>query len=92
MILTTTTHIEGRSIREYRGLVTAERLIPCSQTLVLQQLPEIRHALLQQLQTSAGRLGAQAVVGIQFSYTYISHPADAPYLLATMYGTAVLLG
>lgn len=80
MIITTTNTIDGRSIREYKGIVTGEAIMGANivrdffagVTDIIGgrsgayegKLAEARQIALREMQEQAMRLGANAVVGV----------------------------
>ena len=103
MILSTTPSIEGKQIREYIGVVTAENVLGInfvkdifsgftdffggrSETYEL-ELKKARNLALQELEEEARKLGADAVVGIDFDFEVIG--ARGSMLMVNVSGTAV---
>ncbi|MDO5074702.1 MAG: heavy metal-binding domain-containing protein [Bacteroidales bacterium] len=105
MILSTTPSLEGRPVREYLGVVTSETIIGANFVRDLfasirdfvggrsgsyeEVLREAKNTALQELQTEAMRMGADAVVGIDLDYETIG--ANGSMLMVTASGTAVKL-
>lgn len=102
MILTTTPHVDGRRIKAYLGIVAAEAVVGINLVLdVLASIADVaggraayeeelagaREAVLEQLAARARRLGADAVVGIDFDFA----PLRDGMLVVTAAGTAVQL-
>ena len=73
MILSTTPTLEGHTIREYLGIVTAETIIGAN--------------ALRELSERAQRMGANAVVGIHLEYDTVGNAGSMLMVVAT--GTAV---
>lgn len=104
MILTTTPSIEGRSIREYKGIVTGEAILGANifkdmfagiRDLVggrsgtyERELGNARKIALAELEQSARELGANAVVGIDLDYEVLGQSNGM--LMVTASGTAVV--
>lgn len=105
MILTTTPTIEGRSIREYRGVVFGEvisgvnflRDIAASVRNIVggrsgsyeDELIKARSQAMQEMADRAARMGADAVVGIDIDYEVLGEHGGM--LMVTASGTAVKL-
>lgn len=102
MILTTTDTISGRQIKEYKGIVTAEAVIGVNVIRDLfasirdflggrtrfyeKELNKYRQKLLEELQEQAAERGANAVIGINFSYEMYES-----MLMISVWGTAVVI-
>ena len=105
MILTTTPSIEGKTIREYKGIVTGEAILGANLFRDLmavardivggrsaayeKELREARSVALEELQAEAQRLGANAVVGIDLDYEVVGQ--NGSMLMVSVSGTAVVL-
>lgn len=105
MILSTTPSLEGRPVRQYLGVVTAETIIGANFVRDLfasirdfvggrsgsyeEVLREAKQTALRELQEEAVRLGADAVVGIDLDYETIG--GSGSMLMVTASGTAVKL-
>lgn len=103
MIVTTTNSIEGRAIKDYRGVVTGEAILGANVfrdvfagiTDILggrsgayeKSLGEARETALREMQERAAELGADAVVGVDLDYEVINN-----MLMVSASGTAVRLG
>ena len=106
MIVTTTNSIEGREIREYRGIVFGEVITGINVLRDLgaglrnffggrsagyeEELQSARNQALAELEQRARALGADAVVGVDMDYEVLG--ADNAMLMVTASGTAVRLG
>ncbi len=103
MILTTTPNIEGKQIAQYLGVVTAENVLGInfvkdifggftdffggrSNTYEL-ELKKARELALTELEEVAKKLGADAVVGIDFDFEVLG--ARGSMLMVNVSGTAV---
>jgi uncharacterized protein YbjQ (UPF0145 family) len=105
MIITTTPTIEGKQIREYRGIVTGEAILGAN---IFRDLfaglrdivggrsaayeKELRHAremAFAELMASAKDQGANAVVGIDLDYEVLGQ--NNGMLMVTVSGTAVIV-
>ena len=103
MILTTTNTIEGRTITAYKGIVVGEAIMGAnivrdffaSVTDVIggrsgayeSKLQDARAEAMAEVEDRAGRLGADAVVGIDLDYEVIGDSM----LMVSVSGTAVTL-
>jgi uncharacterized protein YbjQ (UPF0145 family) len=105
MIISTTPSIEGRSIAEYRGLVTGEAILGANIFKDLfagirdivggrsgayeQELAKARSIALEEMEALAVSLGADAIVGVDLDYETVG---QGSMLMVTASGTAVRLG
>jgi len=105
MILTTTPTIEGRPIREYKGVVTGETIIGANivkdffasirdvvggrSDSYEQVLREAKDTSLKEMTKRAQAIGANAVVGIDIDYETIGN-SNSMLMVATS-GTAVVI-
>ncbi len=105
MILTTTPSIEGKTIREYRGIVTGEAILGANLFRDLmatvrdivggrsaayeKELREARRVAFEELQAEAQRIGANAVVGIDLDYEVVGQ--NGSMLMVSVSGTAVVV-
>ena len=103
MILSTTPTIEGRKITEYHGVVTGEAILGANvfkdffagirdivggrSAAYEKELRKARQIALREMETEAGHLGADAVVGIDLDYESIGQGGSM--LMVTAGGTAV---
>ncbi len=103
MILTTTTAVEGRPVREYLGIVTGEAILGANIFRDLfasvrdivggrsgsyeTVLRDARQTALAELSEEARKLGADAVVGIDLDYETLGQGGSM--LMVTASGTAV---
>lgn len=103
MILTTTHNVEGKAVREYKGIVTGEAIMGANIVRDLfasitdivggrsgayeAKLAEAREISLNEMASHAKRLGANAVVGIDLDYEVIREGM----LMVSASGTAVLV-
>jgi len=101
MILTTTPSIEGKTITEYKGIVTGETIIGANifkdffagirdivggrSAAYEKVLKEAKDTSLAEMSEAASKLGANAVVGIDLDYETIGQGM----LMVTASGTAV---
>ena len=106
MILSTTTLIEGRQVRDYLGVVTGEVIVGANIFSDLfasvrdivggrsgayeGALRDARKQAFAELQAEARELGADAVIGIDIDYEVLGKAGSM--LMVTASGTAVRLG
>jgi uncharacterized protein YbjQ (UPF0145 family) len=105
MLLSTTPTIEGRRIREYKGVVTGEAILGANvfrdflagvRDLVggragayEKVLKDARNTALEELGEEAKRLGGNAVVGIDLDYEVLG--SNGSMLMVSASGTAVVI-
>ncbi len=105
MLLSTTPTIEGRKIREYKGVVTGEAILGANvfrdffagiRDIVggragayEKVLKDARDTALEELGEEARRLGANAVVGIDLDYEVLG--SNGSMLMVSASGTAVVI-
>jgi uncharacterized protein YbjQ (UPF0145 family) len=103
MIITTTPTVEGKSISEYKGLVSGEAILGVNIFKDLfagirdivggrsgsyeKELRNAQQIAMQELEQRAAELGADAVVGVDLDYEALG--ADGSMLMVTVSGTAV---
>ena len=102
MIVTTTNTIEGRKIKEYKGIVFGEVIsgvdfvkdIAASFTNIFggrsnsyeQELLDARNKAMEEMEQRAAEMGANAVVGVDIDYEVLG---QGNMLMVTASGTAV---
>lgn len=105
MILSTTPQIEGRTIREYKGVVTGETIIGANFVKDFfagirdivggrsgsyeKVLREAKDTSMEEMMHRAEELGANAIVGIDIDYETIG--ANNSMLMVATSGTAVVI-
>jgi uncharacterized protein YbjQ (UPF0145 family) len=105
MILSTTPQIEGRTIREYKGIVTGETSIGANfvkdffagirdivggrSASYEQVLREAKETSMNEMMQRAQAMGANAIVGIDIDYETIG--ANGSMLMVATSGTAVVI-
>lgn len=103
MIVTTTNNIEGKSIRQYYGVVSGEAIMGANIVRDLfasitdivggrsaayeQKLAEAREVAIAEMSEEARRRGGNAVVGVDLDYEVIRDGM----LMVTASGTAVVI-
>ncbi len=106
MIVSTTPAIEGRPVRDYLGVVAGEAILGANIFRDIfagirdivggrsgsyeKVLREARESALREMQEEARKLGADAVVGIDYDYETLG--ANGSMLMVAVSGTAVRLG
>ena len=104
MIITTTPTVEGKSIREYRGIVTGEAVMGANifrdlfaglrdivggrSAAYEKELRKARETAMGELAANAQELGANAVVGVDLDYEVLGQ--NNGMLMVSVSGTAVL--
>ncbi len=105
MLITTTTTVEGRRVREYRGLVMGEAILGANvfrdffagiRDIVggrsggyEKALRQAREIALEDMQDEATRLGANAVIGVDIDYETVGDKGSM--LMVSASGTAVVI-
>jgi uncharacterized protein YbjQ (UPF0145 family) len=106
MLLTTTSTVEGRPVREYLGVVTGEVIVGANTFKDLfasvrdivggrsgayeNSLRDARETALKELTEEAKALGADGVIGIDLDYEVLGQQGSM--LMVSASGTAVKLG
>ena len=105
MILSTTPQIEGRPVREYKGVVTGETIIGANFVKDIfagirdivggragsyeEVLIEAKDTSMQEMMQRAEALGANAIIGIDIDYETVG--ANGSMLMVATSGTAVVI-
>ena len=105
MILSTTPTLEGKPIREYRGIVVGEAILGANIFKDLfagirdiiggrsgayeKELARAREIAFEELKERAQALGANAVVGIDIDYEVVGQ--NGSMLMVSISGTAVVI-
>ena len=105
MILTTTSTLQGRTITDYRGIVTGEAILGANifkdlfagirdivggrSAAYEQELAKARSIAMQELEERALALGANAVIGIDLDYETVGQ--GGTMLMVSASGTAVII-
>ena len=103
MILTTTSTIEGRTVRSYHGIVTGEAIVGANifrdffagirdivggrSSAYEKELQTAREIALEEMSEAAQRLGANAVLGVDLDYEVVGK--EGSMLMVSVSGTAV---
>ena len=106
MIVSTTPTLEGRAVREYLGVVAGEAILGANifrdvfagirdviggrSGSYEKVLREAREEAMKEMSEAARRLGADAIVGIDYDYETLG--ANGSMLMVAVSGTAVRLG
>ena len=107
MIVTTTPTIDGRHIRDYKGVVTGEAILGANifrdffagitdivggrSGAYEGELRKAREIAMREMMDDARRLGGNAVVGVDLDYETISINNGGGMLMVTASGTAVVV-
>ena len=105
MLITTTPGVEGHVILEYRGIVFGETVSGINfvkdfaaglsnffggrSHTYEEELITARETALQEMQTRAAQMGANAVVGVDIDYEMLG--SDNGMMMVTVSGTAVVI-
>ena len=105
MILTTTPQLEGKPIKEYRGIVTGEAIVGANifkdffagirdivggrSAAYEQELQKAREIAFQEIEAAAQKVGANAVVGVDIDYEVVGQ--NGSMLMVSVSGTAVVI-
>ena len=105
MLITTTTNVEGRRVREYRGLVMGEAILGANVFRDLfagirdivggrsggyeKALRQAREIAIADMQEEAERLGANAIIGVDIDYETVGDKGSM--LMVSASGTAVVI-
>ncbi len=103
MILTTTSVIQGKTVRDYKGIVTGEAIVGANifrdffagirdivggrSGAYEKELHKAREIALEEMSESARSQGANAIVGIDLDYEVVGK--NGSMLMVTACGTAV---
>lgn len=106
MLITTTSSVEGKTIREYLGIVTGETIVGANlfrdffasvrdvvggrAKSYEEILKEARETALAEMEKEAALRGADAIVGVDLDYEVVG--SGGSMLMVTVSGTAVKLG
>lgn len=105
MIITTTPTIEGKNIKEYKGIVSGETILGANvfrdfmagltdffggrSSAYENELIKARHMALDEMQRQAEAMGGNAVVGVDLDYEVVGQ--NGSMLMVTASGTAVYI-
>jgi uncharacterized protein YbjQ (UPF0145 family) len=107
MLTTTTNFIEGRPVRDYKGLVTGEAILGTNifrdffagildivggrSGAYEKSSQEAREIAIGEMTGEARQLGANAVIGVDIDYENITAGNSGSMLMVSASGTAVVL-
>ena len=105
MIYSTTPNIEGKSIREYHGVVTGEAILGANlfkdffagirdivggrSAAYEQELRKARKVAFDEMEEQAAQFGANAIIGIDLDYETVGNTSSM--LMVSASGTAVTI-
>jgi uncharacterized protein YbjQ (UPF0145 family) len=105
MIITTTPGVEGKSIRQYRGIVTGEAILGANifrdlfaglrdivggrSAAYEKELRRARETAMSEMTTAAQEQGANAIVGVDLDYEVLGQ--NNGMLMVSVSGTAVIV-
>ena len=105
MIITTTPNVEGRKVKEYKGIVFGEvisgvnfikdfaaglsNIFGGRSGSYEGELIEAREAALREMEKRAGTIGANAIIGVDIDYEVLGQGGNM--LMVTASGTAVII-
>lgn len=105
MLMTTTPNVEGRRIREYRGVVTGEAILGANvfkdffagirdivggrSAAYEQELQRARDIAMAEIVQLAEELGANAIIGLDLDYETVG--PQGSMLMVSVSGTAVVV-
>ena len=107
MIVTTTSTLQNRQVSEYLGLVSGEAILGANvfrdvfaglrdivggrSGAYERSLREAKEIAVREMEEAAGRLGADAVIGVDLDYENIQAGSSGGMLMVSASGTAVKL-
>jgi len=105
MILSTTSQLEGKPIKDYRGIVTGEAIVGANifkdffagirdivggrSAAYEQELQKAREIAFKEIEAAAQKVGANAVVGVDIDYEVVGQ--NGSMLMVSVSGTAVVI-
>ncbi len=105
MILSTTSQLEGKPIKDYRGIVTGEAIlganvfkyffagirdiVGCLSAAYERELQKAREIAFAEIEAAAQKVGANAVVGVDIDYEVVGQ--NGSMLMVSVSGTAVII-
>ena len=105
MILSTTPQLEGKPIKEYRGIVTGEAILGANvfkdffagirdivggrSAAYERELQKAREIAFAEIEAAAQKAGANAVVGVDIDYEVVGQ--NGSMLMVSVSGTAVII-
>ncbi|MFN2399336.1 MAG: heavy metal-binding domain-containing protein [Gemmatimonadaceae bacterium] len=107
MLLTTTSTVDGRHVKQYLGIVTGEAILGANifkdffagirdivggrSAAYEGELRKARDIALQEMQSQAERMGANGIIGVDVDYETVSVGSGGGMLMVSTSGTAVVL-
>jgi uncharacterized protein YbjQ (UPF0145 family) len=107
MLITTTTLVEGRPVREYLGLVTGEAILGANifrdffagirdivggrSAAYEEELRKAKHIAINEMIQEANARGGNGIIGVDLDYETISVGKGGGMLMVSATGTAVIL-
>lgn len=105
MLITTTSHVEGKTVTNYLGVVTGETIVGANIFRdILASIRDVvggrsgayenalagaRELALKEMADAAREMGANAVIGVDFDYEVLGQ--NSSMLMVAVSGTAVVL-
>ena len=106
MIVTTTSVLQGKDVREYKGVVTGEAILGANvfrdffagirdivggrSGAYERSLREAQEIAMREMQQAAEKLGANAIIGVDLDYESLTISNGGSMLMVTASGTAVV--
>lgn len=107
MIISTTSTLQNKNVREYLGIVTGEAILGANifrdffaglrdivggrSGAYEESLRQAKDIAMREMQEAAERLGANAVIGVDLDYETISVGQGGGMLMVSASGTAVIV-
>lgn len=107
MLLTTTSTVDGRHVKQYLGIVTGEAILGANifkdffagirdivggrSAAYEGELRKARDIALQEMQAQASQMGANGIIGVDLDYETVSVGSGGGMLMVSTSGTAVVL-
>ena len=107
MLIVTTPQVEGRPVRQYLGLVSGEAILGANifrdffagirdivggrSAAYERELREAKRLALEEMESEARELGANAIVGVDLDYETITLGSGGGMMMVSASGTAVVL-
>lgn len=107
MLITTTSHLEGKQIKQYIGLVSGEAILGANifkdffagirdivggrSAAYEEELKKAKSIALQEMAEEAKQMGANAVIAVDLDYESLNTSGGGGMLMVTASGTAVVI-